>query len=79
MGLGVAEREQIAKRAASEIKPGMIVNLGIGIPSLVPNFLPPDMQVMLQAENGVLGIGESLKRVKRMNIYVTPRGILSAL
>ncbi|MGK9266448.1 3-oxoacid CoA-transferase subunit B [Bacillus inaquosorum] len=59
MGLGVAEREQIAKRAASEIKPGMIVNLGIGIPSLVPNFLPPDMQVMLQAENGVLGIGES--------------------
>lgn len=38
MGLGVAEREQIAKRAASEIKPGMIVNLGIGIPSLVPNF-----------------------------------------
>ncbi|MFP7230435.1 3-oxoacid CoA-transferase subunit B [Bacillus subtilis] len=59
MGLGVAEREQIAKRAASEIKPGMIVNLGIGIPSLVPNFLPPEMQVMLQAENGVLGIGES--------------------
>ncbi len=59
MGLGVAEREQIAKRAASEIKPGMIVNLGIGIPSLVPNFLPPDMQVMPQAENGVLGIGES--------------------
>ncbi|WP_121642747.1 3-oxoacid CoA-transferase subunit B [Bacillus vallismortis] len=59
MGLGVAEREQIAKRAASEIKPGMIVNLGIGIPSLVPNFLPPGMQVMLQAENGVLGIGES--------------------
>ncbi|MDR4435389.1 3-oxoacid CoA-transferase subunit B [Bacillus tequilensis] len=59
MGLGVAEREQIAKRAASEIKQGMIVNLGIGIPSLVPNFLPSDMQVMLQAENGVLGIGES--------------------
>ncbi|MEC1665260.1 3-oxoacid CoA-transferase subunit B [Bacillus halotolerans] len=59
MGLGVTEREQIARRAASEIKPGMMVNLGIGIPSLVPNFLPPDMQVMLQAENGVLGIGES--------------------
>lgn len=38
MGLGVAEREQIAKRAATEIKQGMIVNLGIGIPSLVPNF-----------------------------------------
>ncbi|MDQ1850956.1 3-oxoacid CoA-transferase subunit B [Bacillus stercoris] len=59
MGLGVAEREQIAKRAAAEIKQGMIVNLGIGIPSLVPNFLPTDMQVMFQAENGVLGIGES--------------------
>lgn len=59
MGLGVAEREQIAKRAATEIKQGMIVNLGIGIPSMVPNFLKPDMQVMFQAENGVLGIGES--------------------
>ncbi|MFV9832906.1 3-oxoacid CoA-transferase subunit B [Bacillus stercoris] len=59
MGLGVAGREQIAKRAAAEIKQGMIVNLGIGIPSLVPNFLPTDMQVMFQAENGVLGIGES--------------------
>ncbi|MHA6489067.1 3-oxoacid CoA-transferase subunit B [Bacillus cabrialesii] len=64
MGLGIAEREQIAKRAASEIKPGMIVNLGIGIPSLVPNFLPPDMQVMLQAENGVLGIGDSPEKGK---------------
>ncbi len=79
MGLGVAEREQIAKRAATEIKQGMIVNLGIGIPSLVPNFLKPDMQVMFQAENGVLGIGESPKREKRMRIYATPRDILSAL
>ncbi|WP_407936273.1 3-oxoacid CoA-transferase subunit B [Litchfieldia alkalitelluris] len=50
-------REKIAKRAAKEIKGGDIVNLGIGIPSLVPNYLPKDLPVMVQAENGVLGIG----------------------
>ncbi|MFN2745702.1 MULTISPECIES: 3-oxoacid CoA-transferase subunit B [Bacillus] len=59
MGLGVTEREQIAKRAAEEVKNGMVVNLGIGIPSLVPNFLAPGISVMIQAENGVLGIGET--------------------
>lgn len=62
MGLGIAERESIARRAASEVTSGMIVNLGIGIPSLVPNFLPAGMEVMLQAENGVLGIGGSPER-----------------
>lgn len=62
MGLGIAERESIARRAASEVTSGMIVNLGIGIPSLVPNFLPDGMEVMLQAENGVLGIGGSPER-----------------
>ena len=62
MGLGIAERESIARRAASGVTSGMIVNLGIGIPSLVPNFLPDGMEVMLQAENGVLGIGGSPER-----------------
>lgn len=59
MGMGMNIRDRIAMRAAKEIKNGMIVNLGIGIPSLVPNFLEPDVHVMIQAENGVLGIGAS--------------------
>ncbi|WP_224752279.1 3-oxoacid CoA-transferase subunit B [Metabacillus arenae] len=52
-------RERIAKRAAEEIQDGMVVNLGIGIPSLIPNFLLNKPRVMIQAENGVLGIGPS--------------------
>lgn len=57
--MGVDLRNRMARRAAKEIDPGMIVNLGIGIPSLVSNHIPTDMQVMFQAENGVLGMGES--------------------
>ncbi|KKI94099.1 CoA-transferase [Bacillus sp. SA1-12] len=52
-------RNRIAKRAAQEIQNGMIVNLGIGIPSLVPNHLPEDVHVMFHAENGILGMGKS--------------------
>ena len=51
------DREQIARRAAKEIRDGNYVNLGIGIPSLCANFVPPDAHVMLQSENGLLGIG----------------------
>ncbi|MBP0726452.1 CoA transferase subunit B [Bacillus sp. RG28] len=58
MGMGkLSVRELMAKRAAQEVKDGMIVNLGIGIPSLIPNFLPENIRVMFHAENGVLGIG----------------------
>lgn len=57
--MGVDIRNAIAKRAAQEIKDGMIVNLGIGIPSLVPNHLPAGINVMIHAENGILGIGPS--------------------
>jgi acetate CoA/acetoacetate CoA-transferase beta subunit len=57
MGVGSSIRNLIAKRAAQEIKNGMVVNLGIGIPSLVPNHLPSDIHVMFHAENGVLGMG----------------------
>ncbi len=56
------ERNRMAKRAAEEIKEGMIVNLGIGIPSLVPNHLPQQLNVMFHAENGILGMGESPKK-----------------
>ena len=59
MGLGAESREIIAKRAAEEICNGMLVNLGIGIPSLVPNYLPKNHTVMFHAENGIVGIGNS--------------------
>ncbi|WP_028403212.1 3-oxoacid CoA-transferase subunit B [Ectobacillus panaciterrae] len=59
MGVGVDFRHKIAKRAAQEIKNGMLVNLGIGIPSLVPDHLPQDVHVMFHAENGIIGIGPS--------------------
>jgi len=55
-------RERMAKRAARELEHGMIVNLGIGIPSLVPNFLPKDIHVMFHAENGILGMGKTPKK-----------------
>ena len=47
----------IAKRIAQELKDGMYVNLGIGIPTLVANYIPKDIFIMLQSENGMLGIG----------------------
>lgn len=50
-------KEQIAKRIAQELKDGYYVNLGIGIPTLVANYIPNGMQVTLQSENGLLGIG----------------------
>ncbi|MBT2649076.1 3-oxoacid CoA-transferase subunit B [Bacillus sp. ISL-34] len=59
MGLGTEDRNRIAKRAAAEISDGMLVNLGIGIPSLVPNHLLNDHKVMFHAENGLVGIGST--------------------
>jgi len=51
------DKYQIAKRIAKELKNGFYVNLGIGIPTLVANYIPPDIHVELQSENGLLGMG----------------------
>ena len=51
------DRNQMAKRIAQEIQEGFVVNLGIGIPTLVGNYIPEEKQVLLHSENGLLGIG----------------------
>src|SRR5215467_10677111 len=51
------KREIIASRIARELRDGVVVNLGIGLPTLCANYIPPGVELLLQSENGLLGIG----------------------
>ena len=62
------DKNQIAKRIAKEVKDGYYVNLGIGIPTLVANFIPAGVNVTLQSENGLLGMGPFRLKVKKILI-----------
>ena len=55
-------KEKIARRSSKEIASGQVVNLGIGIPTLIPDYLPEDKHVLIQSENGILGMGLRCKR-----------------
>ncbi len=58
----MSDKEKIARRAAKEIQSGQIINLGIGIPSLITSYLPADGAVLVHAENGILGMGARCAR-----------------
>jgi butyryl-CoA:acetoacetate CoA-transferase beta subunit (EC 2.8.3.9) len=65
-------RETIARRAALEIKNGNVVNLGIGLPTLIANYLPKEMEVVLHSENGLLGIGPNQNLAMRIKTSSMP-------
>jgi acetate CoA/acetoacetate CoA-transferase beta subunit len=65
-------RERIVKRVAGFFKDGDLVNLGIGMPTMVANYIPDGINILLQSENGFTGIGPSRKRAWRIRIRSTP-------
>lgn len=73
MGMGV--KEKMAKRAALEVKPYSVINLGIGIPTLVADFLTEDKHVMIHGENGLLGIGKAPEKGREDADIINAGGI----
>lgn len=67
-------REVIAKRTARELRDGDVVNLGIGLPTLIPNYLPEDVKVILQTENGLIGMGPTPEAGKEDTDYINAGG-----
>lgn len=65
-------RDQMAARVAQDIPDGAYVNLGIGLPTAVANHLPAEKEIILQSENGVIGMGPAPPRAKRMKTSSTP-------
>ena len=63
--IGGRDREGIAVRLARDLRDGYVVNLGVGIPLLIPRYIPADVEVILHAENGVLGLGPPARRGTR--------------
>ena len=55
-------KTKIAARAAREVQPGQVINLGIGIPTMIPDYLPDADEVFIQSENGILGVGPRCRR-----------------
>jgi 3-oxoacid CoA-transferase B subunit len=71
-------KEKIAKRAAREVLPGQIINLGIGIPTLIPDYLTAETPVWVHSENGILGMGPRCRRGAEDRNLIDAGGFLTA-